>query len=90
MFGEGALKPVKRLRFLKHEAGHDVTDAFNPRRVVVKQHLALIEAIDGRATMGEISKALLAKGVTAAWLEGPGLRFLRDLEAQGVLSLTPA
>lgn len=86
VFGEGTLKPVKRLRFLKHPAGHDVTDAFNPRRVVVKQHLELLKAVDGRADMGEISAALLAKGVTPAWLEGPGLRFLRELELQGVLA----
>ena len=84
--GEGRLSPAKRVRFLKEDPEDAVKDAFNPRKVVTRWHLALLSAVDGRRSLAELKTETRAAGAPDWWLDGPALVFLKDLEEQGVLA----
>ncbi len=79
------LRPVQRVRFLKHNPDEPVQDALNPRKLVTRWHLTLLKSIDGRLSISEILAAASKKSVPAWWLARPARVFLRDLAAQGVL-----
>lgn len=82
--GEGRLRPVQRVRFLKHDDADPVRDALNPRRAVTRWHLALLSALDGRSTFAEARAAAAAEGVPAWWLDGRAPNFLNELRLHGV------
>ena len=52
----GRLRPVQRVHFLGHDPADATRDAFNPRRFVVRHHLDLLEAMDGRRSLPEIER----------------------------------
>jgi clorobiocin biosynthesis protein Clo-hal len=83
--GEGRLRPVKRVRFLKSDTGDPVKDAINPRKNVTRWHLELLESIDGKREWAELRSEAARRGVPDWWLDGPAEVFLADLEAQGAL-----
>lgn len=83
--GAGRLKPVKRVRFLKQDPDDPVRDAFNPRRIVVRHHVTLLQAVDGRRTLEEACAEAAARGVPDWWLARFGRPFLDELRVQGAL-----
>lgn len=78
----GRLLPVKRARFLKRDPKDALADAANPRLIVTRYHLELLERLDGRA-WAEVRAATRERGVPDWWLDGPALQFLEDLRVQG-------
>ena len=83
--GKARLRPAKRARFLRETGTEELADAFNPRKIVTRHHLSLLEALDGRRTFAEALEILARAGVPKWWLEGPAWRFALDLRIQGVL-----
>ncbi len=79
--GEGTLQAVSRVRFLKYDAADSVADAGNPRLIVTKWHLALLEGLD----RGDWAAAAKAAGAPDWWLKAPAQAFLRELAVHGVL-----
>jgi hypothetical protein len=79
--GEGTLQPVQRVRFLKYDAKDAVADAGNPRLIVTKWHLALLDGLD----KGDWTAAAKAAGAPDWWLKAPAGAFLRELAVHGVL-----
>lgn len=79
--GEGVLQPVQRVRFLKYDAKDPVADAGNPRLIVTKWHLALLDGLDA----GDWAAAAKAAGAPDWWLKTPARAFLRELSVHGVL-----
>ncbi len=84
--GGGRLKPVKRLRFLLHDHDDPVQDAFNPRRIVTRYHLELLELINGRRTLRQALEEGARRGIARWWLDRNARGFLSDLRTQGVLA----
>jgi flavin-dependent dehydrogenase len=79
------LRPVKRVRFRKSAAADSLADAGNPRRLVTRYHLAVLQALDGRRTVAQALAAARSAGAAQWWLDGPALEFLRELRLQAVL-----
>lgn len=88
--GSGRLRPVKRVRFLKEDPDEPLADAFNPRKIVTKHHLAVLEAIDGRRAAAQVLARAAELGAPAAWLKEKAPQFLADLSVQGVLERAQA
>jgi flavin-dependent dehydrogenase len=84
--GSGRLRPVKRIRFLKHDGSDPIEDALNPRKPVHRWHLELLPLLDGGRTWTGIETGLLEKGVPEWWAKGPARLFVQDLALQGVLA----
>lgn len=82
--GEGRLRPVQRVRFLKYDDADPVRDALNPRRAVTRWHLVLLAALDGTRTFAQARAAAEKDGVPAWWLDGRAPHFLNELRLQGV------
>lgn len=80
--GEGKLQPVSRVRFLKYDANDAVADAGNPRLIVTKWHLALLDGID----RGDWASSAKAAGAPDWWLKAPAQAFMRELALHGVLA----
>lgn len=83
--GEGRLRAVKRVRFLRGDPDDAVAGAFNPRKFVTRWHLSWLEAVNGRRSFAEVRAAAAEAGVPGWWLDGPARLFARDLAVQGVL-----
>jgi len=84
--GEGKLQAVSRVIFLKFDEKDPVADAGNPRLVVTRWHLALL---DGLAAGPDLDAALAAAARAGApdwWRAGPARAFLRELAVHGVLT----
>ena len=84
--GEGVLQPVSRVRFLKYDAADPVADAGNPRLIVTRWHLALLDGLeagrDWESALGAAAKA----GAPAWWLASAAPAFARELAMHGVLA----
>jgi len=83
--GEGRLRAVKRVRFLRGDPDDAVAGAFNPRKFVTRWHLAWLDAVDGSRNFVQVRAAAAAAGAPEWWLDGPARLFARDLVVQGVL-----
>ena len=86
--GTGVLRPIHSVRF--EDGEQDALEAFSQprRRTLPLSYLAVIEAIDGRTTVGEIKLRLrarlpLPKDVVGIQVD----RLLADLQALAVVSL---
>lgn len=79
--GEGVLQPVQRVRFLKYDAKDVVADAGNPRLIVTKWHIALLDGLD----KGDWAASAKAAGAPDWWLKTPAQAFMRELAVHGVL-----
>jgi clorobiocin biosynthesis protein Clo-hal len=88
--GGGRLQPAKRVRFLKRDPKKGLGDAFNPRMVVTKYHLAILGAIDGKQSTEEVLADAEKSGVPAWWLKSQAPAFLSELRLQGVLKISRA
>jgi len=84
--GEGTLQPVKRVRFLKYDAKDAVADAGNPRLIVTRWHLALIDGLERGPDYAAARVAAAKAGAPDWWLKGPAAAFVRELSLHGVLT----
>jgi len=84
--GEGKLQPVSRVRFLKHDAADLVADAANPRLIVTRWHLALLDGLESGPDYAAARRAAAAAGAPDWWLKGPAHAFARELALHGVLA----
>lgn len=84
--GEGKLQPVARVRFLKHDAADLVADAANPRLIVTRWHLALLDGLERGPDYAAARAAAAAAGAPEWWLKGPADSFVRELALHGVLA----
>ncbi len=83
---EGKLQPVSRVRFLKYDAADAVADAGNPRLIVTRWHLALLDAFDKCPDYASARAAAAAAGAPDWWLKGPARAFISELALHGVLA----
>ena len=83
--GEGKLQAVSRVRFLKHDAKDAVADAANPRLIVTRWHLALLDGLDASGSWEGALAAAAAAGAPDWWLKAPAAAFARELAVHGVL-----
>lgn len=84
--GEGELQAVQRVRFLKHDPKDAVADAANPRLIVTRWHLALLDALDAAPSWEKALAAAAKAGAPDWWLKGPAAAFARELAVHGVLA----
>jgi flavin-dependent dehydrogenase len=84
--GEGVLQPVARVRFLKYDAKDSIADAGNPRLIVTKWHLALLDGLEAGPDWEAALAAAARAGAPAWWLKAPALAFARELALHGVLA----
>jgi flavin-dependent dehydrogenase len=84
--GEGVLQAVSRVKFLKHDAADPVADAANPRLIVTRWHLALLDGLDAGPDWAAALAAAAAAGAPPWWLKGPADAFARELAVHGVLA----
>jgi len=84
--GEGKLQPVSRVRFLKYDATDSVADAGNPRLIVTRWHLALIDGLENGPDYAAARASARAAGAPEWWLKGPAAAFVRELSLHGVLA----
>jgi len=84
--GKGKLVPVSRAKFLKHDAGDLVADAANPRLIVTRWHLALLEGLEAGPDYAAARRFAAAAGAPEWWLQGPARHFVRELSLHGVLT----
>ena len=70
--------------FLKHNPDEPVQDALNPRKLVTRWHLTLLNSIDGRLSISEILAAASKNPSPPGGSPAPPASS-RDLAAQGVL-----
>lgn len=84
--GEGKLQPVSRVKFLKEKSDDMVADAANPRLIVTRWHLALLDALDRGPDYASARRAAADAGAPEWWLKGPANAFVRELALHGVLT----
>jgi clorobiocin biosynthesis protein Clo-hal len=84
--GTGKLQPVPRVTFLKHDPSDAVADAANPRLVVTRWHLALLDGLERGPHYASARVAATAAGAPEWWLKGPASAFTRELCLHGVLA----
>ncbi|HEX4047242.1 MAG TPA: tryptophan 7-halogenase, partial [Elusimicrobiota bacterium] len=88
--GEGELQPVSRVRFLKFDAADAVADAGNPRLIVTRWHLSLLEGLEAGPDLAAALACAERAGAPEWWRRGPARAFLRELAVHGVLAFEPA
>jgi hypothetical protein len=88
--GEGTLQPCSRVRFLKFDAADAVADAGNPRLIVTRWHLALLDGLDRGPDLASALAAAAEDGAPEWWRQGPARAFLRELAVHGVLAFEAA
>ena len=79
-------KTVSRVRFLKYDAADSVADAGNPRLIVTRWHLALLDGLKAGGDLASARAAAAAAGAPDWWLKAPALSFIRELSLHGVLA----
>ena len=87
--GEGTLQPCSRVRFVKFDAADAVADAGNPRLIVTRWHLALLEGLEAGPDLATALASSAKEGAPEWWLRGPARSFLRELVVHGVLAFDP-
>lgn len=83
---EGKLQPVSRVRFLKYDAADAVADAGNPRLIVTRWHLALLDGLEKSESYAAALKSAQSAGAPDWWLGGPARAFVSELALHGVLA----